>query len=255
MRRRKPFQQLRGSDAVLLEVQISDLLRLPMGQLDPVNVLDLLALGELDDQPKAFSEALEQFAKRCSAEVADLPNGEAFSAFTEEILKIDAAMVPATFRGWMTRENDRPEREASELDGMLAGWADTEPTPFSMGETAVRVVKAEGRGKAAPADTKKKKTKKATAKKSTRKAAPRRPAPVVDLEKRDVLSRICMERLNESSDKGLGEMVLVAGARHRAKTHGHINVTPAEVTAALKSLKEAGRVHYSAGRWMAANRW
>jgi hypothetical protein len=222
-----------------------------MGQLDPLNVLDLLALAELEDRPKTVSEALDQFAKRCSAEVADLPNGEAFSAFATEMAGVDAAMVPTTFRTWIQRENDRPDREAPELEGLLAAWAATEPTPFLLGDEPAKVQKAEGRGQAAPAKAKKG----AAKKRATRKAAPRRPAPVVDIGKRDILSRICMDRLNDSSDKGLAEMVLVAGARHRAKTQGHANVTPAEVTAALKHLREAGRVHYSAGRWMAANRW
>ena len=69
-----------------------------------------------------------------------------------------------------------------------------------------------------------------------------------------VLSELCLERLGQAHESGLKEAVLIAGVRHRAR-ETYPNVNPHEVTGVLKTLKEQGRVRYSAGRWSRASAW
>ena len=62
------------------------------------------------------------------------------------------------------------------------------------------------------------------------------------------LRRRCLERLGESSHKGLSETVLIASVQHRYKEElGRLS--PTVVRKALKGLEEHGRVTHSAGRW------
>jgi hypothetical protein len=68
----------------------------------------------------------------------------------------------------------------------------------------------------------------------------------------EFLKSLVMERLGGASHRGLSEQVLIAGIRHHAKgTYPH--VSPAEITAALKQLQDAGLARHSAGRWSASH--
>ena len=257
MNRRVPVQNLRGSDATLLDVQLQNLLRRPMGQLAAVNFLDLLALHELEDAPKSIKTQLRGFVERCSTEVAELPPG-GFSELLDEVKDITGDRVPNTFRDWMTRESDRPGRDAAQIAALLTTWGEVDPEPFALGERAAKVERGAAAGRRGAASSTRERARSA-GKSTTRRssAAPRRNVGTnTSPEKRAVIEKICMERLNGASDKGLSEVVLVAGVRHRAKTEGYGNVTPAEVTAALKGLKDTSRARFSAGRWMStARRW
>ncbi len=250
MQRRVPVQTLRGSDATLLEVQLQNLLRRPMGQLAPENVLDLLALAEAEGRPKSVAKQLEQFVERCGNELADMPP-IGFAEFLAETEGIPSERFPQTFRDWLAREAARNDRDTAAVQVHIDRIATAEPEPFTLGETAAKVQRPEPKASATG-------TKKAGAKKKKRRPA----APKLDVggaaspEKRKTIEKICMERLNGATDTGLSELVLVAGVRHRAKTEGFGDVTPSEVTAALRGLKNIERVRYSAGRWMStARRW
>lgn len=259
MNRRVPEQNLRGSDATLLDVQLQNLLRRPMGQLAILNVLDLLALSELEEAPKSIQTQLKGFVERTSTEVSELPpNG--FSDLLDEVAEVDAERVPTTFRDWLGRESDRPGRDAGRIGELLQGWSDVEPEPFALGERAAKVERGAAAGRRGAAKDSRARARSATRSASGRSrstSAPRRNVGTnTSPEKRAVIEKICMERLNRATDSGLSEMVLVAGVRHRAKDEGFEDVSPAEVTAALRGLKDTSRVRYSAGRWMStARRW
>lgn len=262
MQRRVPVQTLRGSDATLLEVQLQNLLRRPMGQLAPENVLDLLALAEAEGRPRSVGKQLEQFVERCGNELADMPP-PAFTEFLDEVQPIDADRVPLTFRLWLEREAARTGRDTARIEGWLEELNAVEPTPFALGEVKAKVEHghAAARRDIPTARVKGGRGLQPAGRSSTpRTRSPS--APRIDVgggpspDKLRVIEKICMERLNGATDKGLAEAVLIAGVRHRAKTEGYEDVTPAEVTSALRGLKTADRVRTSAGRWMSTvRRW
>jgi len=242
MSRRAEFQQLRGSDPTRLEIQIQDLLRRPVGQLAPANLMDLLALAEHPSPPSAIQDALTKFVIRVKKEVADLPAGASWDQFVVDVGGVDAAVVPAGFRDLISDQLQRDDRDNAPLEALLEKWSPVQPTPFEVGEVAPTIEHA----------------KPARAPRASRRASPgagrARPSAVTDDERVRTITDICMERLSNASDSGLKELVLVAGVRHRAKQQ-YPNVTPNEVTAVLKSLKASGRVRYSAGRWSSVARW
>ncbi len=258
MHRRIPAQALRGSDKLMLEVQIPDMLRRPMGQLAPENVCDLVALAEFADCPRTLKEGLDKFVERTAKEVTDIPQGPAFEAFLSELEGIEANRVPATYRTWMATQAD--ERQNERLGNMVQSWSETPSEPFTFGS---RTVKVERRTAAAasPATSLSRKTtgggrtRAAAGTKKSTGSAKRANKPAVDPERAKLILALVMERLDSASAKGLAEMVLIAGIRHRAKEHDCNGVSPAEVTAVLRDLKKQERVHYSAGRWTSLRRW
>jgi hypothetical protein len=246
MHRRAKLHPLRGKDPTTLEVQLQDLLRRPLGQLEPLNVLDILALNELEEPPKSLKMGLGDFARRMAREVADLPNGKSWDAFIDELAALDAEMVPLSFRKLLAEDLVRGEREAGKAPDLIASWEGNEPKAFEIAAGSAKVLRAP---KAAAA------TKTGAKKPAAKRKSTKKPAKPIDHDRVNLLTQLCMERLGEvTSETGLKEMVLVAGVRHRAKAQ-YPYVTPAEVTTVLKNLKLAGRVRYSAGRWMRASRW
>lgn len=262
MQRRVPVQQLRGSDATLLEVQVQPLVRRPMGQLAPENVLDLLALAESDEKPRSLTRQLEQFVERCSREIVDMP-GTSFADMLAELAPIDAERVPASFRAWIAAEQDKPDRDPKLIADQVAAWEGTEPAPFPIGDRQAKVQRAAGKGKASASRTasRTRSASRGTGGSSSTSSSKSTSAPRLDVgvaddpEKNAVLEKILMERLSGATSTGLAETVLIAGCRHRAKAEGYASVTPKEVTSALKGLKTVGRVSYSAGRWASTRSW
>jgi len=243
MSRRAEFQQLRGSDPTRLEIQVQDLLRRPVGQLAPANLMDLLALAEHPEPPAAIQGDLAKFVVRVKKEVSDLPSGGSWDTFVKEISVLAPEDVPAGFRSMIDEQKMRDDRDSGQIDGLLEKWSGTEPVPFSVGEKAPEIVKA----KATRAPRK-------TTRKASAGAGRARPSAITDEDRIRLVTDLCMERLANASDSGLKELVLVAGVRHRAKEQ-YPNVTPNEVTSILKTLKATGRVRYSAGRWSSVARW
>ncbi len=252
MNRRVPVQNLRGSDPTLLEVQLQNLLRRPMGQMALLNALDLVALSEVDDVPRSIRGELGRFVERCAKEVTEQP-AATFAALLDELDEVPPERVPDTFRGWIAREAERDGRDARRIRGLVDRWAAVPAEPFVIGERSARVERGETAGRRGAATRER-----TRAQARTRARSPA--APRLDVgggasaEARALIESIAMERLHRATDKGLAEPVLVAGIRHRAKGQG-VDVTPADVTRALQGLKAAGRVRHSAGRWMSARTW
>lgn len=253
MRRRVPVQNIRGSDPTLLEVQLQDLLRRPMSQLAMVNVLDLVALSETEGRPRSLERSLQLFVERITASIADLPMGPPWNEFLAELDAVEPERVPHRFREILAREAQREDRDRDRprVDALLAAWSAREPTPFELGKQRANVMRAVA-------------TEIRPAAPSPRAAAARsRPAPAArrerfvsddDREKAAWITEVVLERVGSAGEKGLAEPVLVAGLRHRARDR-YPNLTPAEIAAVLRSLRESGRVRYAAGRWIAPGRW
>lgn len=250
MRRRVPVQNIRGSDPTLLEVQLQDLLRRPMSQLAPVNVLDLIALAETEGRPRSLERSLQLFVERVSASIADLPAGQAWEEFLAEIEHVEGSRVPHRFRQILERETQRDDRDEEEVFALLTKWGEQDPVPFELGQEKARVTRA------VAADPPEDRPERKRAGTPRAKAAPRQPKTITeeDRDRNDWIAETVLERVAGAGEKGLGEQVLIAGVRHRAREL-YPMLTPIEITTVLKALKETGRVRYSAGRWSAPARW
>src|SRR5262249_22819788 len=76
--RRVRVLPMRGSDSTLLEVQLPDLLRRPLGQIAAVNVMDLVALSEATGVPKSLERGLAGFVEGLGRRLADIPKGRSW---------------------------------------------------------------------------------------------------------------------------------------------------------------------------------
>ena len=87
---------LRRSEPTTLAVLTQDVLRLPVTQIEPGTLLDLLALSEATDQlSSALGKELLGFQDRIKREILDLPDGEALAEFTRELAEQGAERAPA----------------------------------------------------------------------------------------------------------------------------------------------------------------
>lgn len=250
MRRRVPVQNLRGSDPTLLEVQLQDLLRRPMGQLAPVNMLDLIALADTEGRPRSLERNLMTFVERISSSIGDLPIGAPWEEFLSELEEVEGDRAPHRFREMLRREAERSDRNPERIGRLLERWSAREPEPFELGQARAKVTRAS----AAPPTETKERRRATPSKSSTPKT--RAPAVVTDdeRERQAWIGELAIERLMGASENGLGEPVLVAGIRHRARER-YPMLTPNEIITVLKGLKDRGQVRYSAGRWMVVARW
>ncbi|MEZ4319186.1 MAG: hypothetical protein R3F61_16850 [Myxococcota bacterium] len=251
MRRRVPLQKLRGSDPTLLEIQIQDLLGRPSGQLEPLNLCDLFALSELEEPPRAIRGELAAFVKRCSAEIAEIPDGSSMVQFATEFAALEPSRVPQSFRDLVLRLTKREGRDATPLRGLLEAWSDGEPEPFVLGAGQVRVQRAgmqnsPKQGIASRTRPRERSASKGSSTRSTPSASSSK--PVMDIDRRNWIADVALERLGSAVETGLGEAVLIAGITHRAKTV-YPHLAPHEITMVLNELLKGGRVRKSAGRW------
>ena len=246
MRRRPHEQNLRGSDPTTLEVQVQDLLRKPIAQLAPINMLDLMALSEVEEPPASLRAELEDFRKRVHREVRDIPNGPEWDHFMKELEEIDAKRIPLSFRQVLIAETEREGRDVVSLKETLEEWALEEPDTFELGNVPTEVAaKAEEETKQASA----------TRTRKRRKVAPKLSTDTgLDPELVEHVTEIVLERLGGASERGLAETVLLAGIRHRAKAR-FPRILPHEIMSVMRGLKDSGRVRYSAGRWSRGSSW
>ena len=266
MNRRVPSLPLRGSDPTLLEVQLSELLRRPIGQIALVNVMDLIELANTPGRPRSLDRALHAFVDGVRRQVADIPKGRSWEDFLEDLNQLSGRQVPLAFRTMLAMEAEEPERAGTRVRAMLERWEPEPPDAFSLNTTAARIQRAEMVQPRAPASEpssapRERGEGRARTPRESKPAAPKAPGaaagrakPVVDIDRRDFIVGQCLERLARTSDKGLAETVLVAGVRHAAR-EAYADLTPLDVTTVLKQLKESNRVRYSAGRWALVTRF
>jgi hypothetical protein len=251
MRRRAPLQNLRGSDPMLLEVQLQDLLLRPSSQLEPPNLCDLFALGELDEAPKAVRSRVGSFLDRARAELAEIADGAEMKTFADEIAAVAPARVPTSLRTYLAELASRESRDGAPLERLLEGLEGTEPEPFTLGQPTIRVQRAEA---VKPESTRSSRRSSGNARSTAaRKSAPKttRAAPVVDVERQKWIRDNVIEMLSGVSENGLNQPVVIAGIRHRAKPH-YPRLGPHEVMAVLNDLLKKGLVRKSASRWSRA---
>ncbi|MBX2801165.1 MAG: hypothetical protein KTR31_26025 [Myxococcales bacterium] len=255
MNRRVPVQQIRGSDPTLLEVQLSEMLRKPLGQLAPINVMDLIELAHTEGRPRSLARGLDAFVEGVARQIADIPSGRPIEEFVEELEDLEGARVPNRFREILLEQIERDERIGDRITTLLERWSGQEPTPFELNARQARVTRAEVKRRGVAREA-------SSAPRERRGRGTRRSSgggggssrPVGDTERSAFIQDLCLEKLARASENGLGEHVLVAGVRHQAKSR-YPDLLPAEVTAVLRALKDTHRVRYSAGRWSLPTRF
>ncbi|MEQ1501269.1 MAG: hypothetical protein ABMB14_03520 [Myxococcota bacterium] len=263
MNRFVPVLPLRGSDPTLLEVQLPELLRRPIGQIALVNVMDLIELAVTEGRPKPLDRGLQAFVQGLRRQVADIPKGRSWEQFLDELGELSGTQVPLLFREMLAEEGREPERATARVSALLERWSSEPPEAFPLSTRKARIQRAEMVQPRAPSPepstAPRERGERAEGTGRTRTAkekapATPRPKPVVDIERRDFVVDQCLERLARTSDKGLAEAVLVAGVRHAAREQ-YPDMPPIEVTYVLKQLRDANRVRYSAGRWALVTRF
>lgn len=262
MNRRVPIQPLRGSDLTLLEVTLPEMLKRPLGAIAPLNVMDLMELSITEGRPRSIDRQLQGFADGIKRQVADIPKGRSWELYLDELAEIEGRFVPFKFRAILEEEMQVVDRAQDRIRALLDRWSTQDPEPFVLGQRTARIQRAEMVKPREPApEPSAAPRERARAGRETRSAPPAssRPStpkakPVMDIERRDFVVDQAIERLARAGEKGLQEMVLVAGIRHSGQ-EAYPDLTPSEITAVLRQLKDANRVRSSAARWMIVTRF
>ncbi|MCP4809808.1 MAG: hypothetical protein GY913_25320 [Proteobacteria bacterium] len=254
---------LRTSDSVTLQVLTPDLLRKPIHKLQAQCLCDLMALSELEDLPVQLSRDLVEFQHEMVREFNDLPTGQVLGEFLQELTDVDADNVPACLRAAITARSDdamSSPKSAGHYGTLVAGFEGKAPEtlhPASQMST-VKVQKHETPNSHKHPDERTPR-KKAAAKdaddkpKKKKLPSPRLPAKAMRDPERGVWIReYVVERLSNYGTNGLKQNVLVAGCQRLSP---YSDLSPSEVIAVLKTLKNEGKVKLSVGRWARPSRW
>lgn len=270
LHRRVPAQELRGVEAVLLEVMTSDLIEKPIGQLAAENVADLFALAVCVDAPVGLQKRLPTFLKRIAAEVLDLPNGVEFLGALASFAGLPGSRVPDGLRDLWRVEGERPKRTAVEraaIEAALSAWEAEGADPFVIAKPAPPTTRAPigERPSSRPvvrnlamvepsfAPPRHGSAGAARPERVPRAAAAPRPRPTDDPSRNRWLDAVLTERLSAEGvlERGLAEVVLLGAVKHRARDV-YPDLTPVQIRERLKALErgEPPRVRFSAGRWI-----
>jgi len=238
----------------LLEVQLPDMLRRPLSQLAPINVLDLVELAGTEARPKSLTRGLEHFVDVVERSMADIPDGQPWEEFVAEYAEIEGSRVPHRFREIWRSEATRRDRGGESAIALLERWSEHEPEPFELNTRTARVQRSDPtKRKRAESGGRARAPGRSRAGGSASGSSSKSSAPV-DSERQAFIQDLVLEKLARASDNGLGEQVLIAGLRHQAKPR-YPDLLPNEVTAVLRALKDHGAVRYSAGRWSLPTRF
>lgn len=242
-RHRVSVANLRTSNATTLLVLTQDVLNLPIGQIEPRTLVDLLALSEIGDElPVGLASDLVAFREQSLRQMDDLPDGPGLAGFLDELCEIDAELAPQCLREAVARlaGKRRHPDVADSLRELLAHWEGRPPALLTL---------PAGPSAGAPESEKPRHSARATTRSSATAARTpkRRPSTSVDSRRAEWIQEDVVSRLEKYLTNGLKEEVLVAGARHRAPWK---DLTEAEVRTVLRRLRRDGRLRYSAGRWL-----
>ena len=241
---RAHVEGLRRSDAMTIQVLAGDLLRVPLCEIDPRSLCDLLALSEREDLPVQLTRDLQKYREQMLREFNDLPDGDPLTLFLSELNAMEAGRVPATLRLGVLARNDGHllPRTKEIYEELMRHFESDDPTEVDMtGSPTVRVEQVEA--KKAPVSRGS-----GTRSSSSRRDAPRRPAkPKIAPERADWIRNDVLARLADYPDQGLKQAMLVAGARHRAPWN---DLKEQEVVIVLKGLEAGNRIRSTGGRWI-----
>ncbi|TVQ90108.1 MAG: hypothetical protein EA397_14250 [Deltaproteobacteria bacterium] len=254
MHRRVRLDNLRGMDPVTLEVTITDVLRKPMGQIEPITLVDLLALATAE-LPASLRPAIRRFCDRIAREIADIPDGASWSAFLAEIDELPPERIPPWLREQLQLEaarEDRPPVSIERLQASLERWSAVAPEPFNLGTRGIKVAR---RAAAPPASSAppKRRSRASSGPRASTSSRSRAPKQAEDPERQLLISQTVQERLAKYAAKGLAEFALLKSVPMQIASE-QPGVTGAEVLAVLRDLEGKGIVRRTSGRWLLADR-
>ncbi len=224
---------LRQLPVAELQIQVQDVLNLPIGQLAPQTLADIFALADAGEQlPTALARDLANYRDKLVRQLADLPDGAELAALVAGLNELPPEHLPAALREALAGqlEGRSSEEVVGALREAVARWEGVEPAPVSIPEPAPAPAAA-----AMPAAKPKKK------------ATTRRRTTKVDERREEWIREDVTSRLVNYGSRGLKEAIVVAGARHRSPWN---DLTEAEILVVLRRMKREGVLRYSAGRWM-----
>lgn len=256
-KRRMGAAKLRTSDAMTLQVLTQELLRRPLGQVEPSTVLDLLALSEIGDQlPASLARELEAYRLQILREISDLPDGPPLLELLRELQPLNPENVPACLRAHLRLLATQRKQDdvVPALEALIARWEEVpaEPITLPVASVAPRITQASSVGSSARASaargTGSSTAKVAAAKPATRPRAraASTPAAQIDPRRAEWIEEDAISRLANYGASGIKESVLVGGAVHRSP---YDDMTTAEVLTTLRKMKREGKINNSAGRW------
>lgn len=232
-------------DPITLQVSIADAVKKPMRQLEPVSVLDLMALGEACEDHKELVKILEGFSQRLKKEIREIPDGSVWNDLVADFGSINPERVPDSFREVFKAEiTERGAPVVEAVPEILARWTDVPATVFPISgdiakiERRTKAAKPAGGGGAKSGERKPRVAKKKE----------------VDPVRQKFLRNLCMERLRGYTENGLSEKILVTGIAFAARGT-YQNVSPAEVVAVMRILEKDGIARRTAGRWILGRVW
>jgi hypothetical protein len=231
--KRVTVEGLRGADVATIKVLTQDILGLPLNQIHPTTACDLFALAEVSDQvPEQLAQDLSAFVQRCGRELSDLPDGASLDDYTGGLLKMDATLVPETFRMALAALSEGADDGIKAvLDTLVSHFDGVSAAPFDVSEaTSKAATAAENKGVAKKAKAKSK----AAAKKQN------------DQERRAWIAQFALGRL-VNYETGLKESLLVGAARHKAPWD---DITEREVRSVLRAMGRDGKLRTTVGRWL-----
>lgn len=244
---RMSIAKLRSSDTNTLLVLTQDAFGLPLGQIDPATLVDLIALSELDEQlTTSLSRDLQNFRTQAFNQITDLPDGEALAGFVAEITALEPVSVPQTLREYLAEllPLRRHPESLEKLQALAMRLDGHSPESITLPEAPAKATKSKAKTTKAKA-TKAKTTKAKAAPKKKR--TTRITASQVDDRKAEWIEEDVISRLQNYGSRGLKEAIILAGARHRAPMK---DLSEAEILAVMRRLKRESKVRFSAGRWI-----
>lgn len=232
---------LRKADPGTLEVLVAEVLRRPLGQIEPATLMDLLALSEVPDQIGGqLSKEFTAFRDQMFREIGDLPDGPVLAEFCAELRSVEATHIPKNVRSALSEllPEVRTEEAVGGVEALLAHVETAEPAAVALPLKAEPLPESKQTGAGTPVKT-------------VVKAKPKRTrrSTIVDDRREAWIREDAIGRLKNWGSKGLKESIVVAGARHRSPWK---DLTESEVLATLRKMKREGQVRFSAGRWMVA---
>jgi hypothetical protein len=249
---RMSIAKLRSSDTNTLLVLTQDALGLPLGQIEPSTLVDLIALSELEEQlTTSLNRDLQNFRTQAFNQITDLPDGAALAGFVAEITLLEPVTVPQTLREYLAElltQRRHPE-SLEKLQALAMRLDGQSPESITLPEAPAKTTKSKATKSKATKATKSKATKATKAAKAApkKKRTTRITASQVDDRKAEWIEEDVISRLQNYGSRGLKEAIIIAGARHRSPMK---DLSAAEILAVMRRLKRESKVRFSAGRWI-----
>jgi len=244
--KRAHIEGLRKSDPITLSVLVQDLVRKPLVGLDPRSLADLFALAGEDTLPGDLLRDLRKFQDQMVREISDLPDGHVLQEWLEDLLVVDAARFPQSFRDAVNARNEDVALKPGSVELLERVGEHFAGTAASAVEITERAATRVQKGP----DVLSPQAKKAKAARGERRTT-RTPVSKDPARGKWIRSDLT-ERLQHYGSRGLKQAMLLAGAKHRAPWD---DLQDAEILSVLRDMEKSGKIKKSTNRWSLCGLW